>query len=121
MVVVEYVEDIKEEMNVFFGTESWNFDDLFREFSEMRNEMERAFSDSFKNIEDRIPKSLVKEYEASEREKVREVGPMVYGYSMTIGPDGKPNIREFGNMKSPFAGENFTINNNHQFLQKENR
>ena len=23
---------------------------------------------------------------------------------MTIGPDGKPNIREFGNVKSPFAG-----------------
>jgi HSP20 family protein len=23
---------------------------------------------------------------------------------MTIGPDGKPNIREFGNIKSPFAG-----------------
>ncbi|MGC2571601.1 MAG: archaeal heat shock protein Hsp20 [Candidatus Nitrosopolaris sp.] len=31
--------------------------------------------------------------------KVREVGPMVYGYSMTVGPDGKPKIREFGNVK----------------------
>jgi HSP20 family protein len=30
--------------------------------------------------------------------KVREVGPMVYGYSMTVGPDGKPRIREFGNV-----------------------
>ena len=26
----------------FFGTGSWNFDDLFREFDEMRNEMERG-------------------------------------------------------------------------------
>ena len=86
------------------GSGSWNFDDLLREFDEMRNEMERAFSDSFKNIENRIPKDLVKEYETSEGEKVREVGPIVYGYSMTIGPDGKPNIREFGNVKSPFAG-----------------
>lgn len=24
---------------------------------------------------------------------------MVYGYSMTVGPDGKPKIREFGNVK----------------------
>jgi HSP20 family protein len=32
---------------------------------------------------------------------VREVGPMVYGYSMTIGPDGIPKIREFGNVKRP--------------------
>ena len=82
----------------------WNFDNMFREFDEMRNEMERAFSDSFKNIENRIPKDLVKEYETSEGEKVREVGPIVYGYSMTIGPDGKPNITEFGNVKSPFTG-----------------
>ena len=83
---------------------SWNFHDLFREFDEMRNEMERTFSEPFKNIENRVPKDLVKEYETPEGGKVREVGPIVYGYSMTIGPDGKPNIKEFGNVKSPFAG-----------------
>jgi HSP20 family protein len=34
------------------------------------------------------------------------VGPIVYGYSMTIGPDGKPRIREFGNVRSssPLGG-----------------
>jgi len=32
---------------------------------------------------------------------VREVGPIVYGYSMTIGPDGRPRVKEFGNVKSP--------------------
>ena len=92
----------------FFSGQSpfgnWNFNDVLREFDEMRTEMERTFSDSFINIENRIPKDLVKEYETPEGEKVREVGPIVYGYSMTIGPDGKPNIREFGNVKSPFAG-----------------
>ena len=81
----------------------WNFEDMFREFDEMR----RSFSEQFKNIENRIPKDLVKEYETPEGGKVREVGPIVYGYSMTIGPDGKPNIREFGNVKSPFAGREF--------------
>ena len=83
---------------------SWNFNDLFREFDEMRKEMERTFSEPFKNVENRVPKDLVKEYETPEGVKIREVGPIVYGYSMTIGPDGKPNIREFGNVKSPFAG-----------------
>ena len=82
----------------------WNFNDLFKEFDEMRKEMERTFSEPFKNVENRVPKDLVKEYETPEGVKVREVGPIVYGYSMTIGPDGKPNIREFGNVKSPFAG-----------------
>ena len=46
------------------------------------------------------PKELVREYQTPEGEKVREVGPIVYGYSMTIGPDGKPHVREFGNVKS---------------------
>jgi len=32
--------------------------------------------------------------------QTREVGPIVYGYSMTIGPDGKPQVREFGNVKA---------------------
>jgi len=83
---------------------SWNLNDLFREFDEMRNEIERTFSEPFKNIENRVPKDLVKEYETPEGGKVREVGPIIYGYSMTIGPDGKPDIREFGNVKSPFTG-----------------
>ena len=47
-----------------------------------------------------LPKELVREYQTPEGEKVREVGPIVYGYSMTIGPDGKPHVREFGNVKS---------------------
>jgi len=32
--------------------------------------------------------------------QIREFGPIVYGYSMTIGPDGKPQVREFGNVKA---------------------
>jgi HSP20 family protein len=83
---------------------SWNFNDLFRGFDEMRNEMELAFSETFKNIENRVSKDLVREYETPQGGKVREVGPIVYGYSMTIGPDGKPNVREFGNVKSAFTG-----------------
>ena len=88
----------------FGGSGGWNFDDMFREFDEMRKEMSRTFSEQFKNIENIVPKDLIKEYDTPEGGKVREVGPIVYGYSMTIGPDGKPKIREFGNVKSPFAG-----------------
>jgi HSP20 family protein len=48
-----------------------------------------------------MPKDLVREYKTPEGGTVREVGPMVYGYSMTIGPNGVPKIREFGNVKRP--------------------
>src|SRR5215467_4559583 len=65
---------------------------MFRGFDEMRREMEREFE----GIEKRIPKDLVREYTTPEGGKVREIGPMVYGYSMTVGPDGKPRVREFG-------------------------
>ena len=66
----------------------------------MRREMERQFEEQFKDIENIAPKDLVREYQTPEGGKVREVGPIVYGYSMTIGPDGKPNVREFGNVRS---------------------
>ncbi len=69
----------------------------------MSREMERDFEDSFKDIETKAPKDLVREYETPEGGKVREIGPFVYGYSMTIGPDGKPRVKEFGNVKSPMA------------------
>ena len=89
----------------FSGSSSggWNFDDIFREFDDMRRETERMFSEQFKNIENKVPKDLIKEYETPKGAKVRQVGPIVYGYSMTIGPDGKPKIREFGNIKSPIG------------------
>lgn len=76
------------------------FGDMFRGFDEMRREMERGF-ESFKDIETKAPKDLIREYETPQGDKVREVGPIVYGYSMTIGSDGKPRVKEFGNVKSP--------------------
>ena len=62
----------------------------------MKREMEREFE----NIEKRIPKDLIREYNTPQGGTVREVGPIVYGYSITIGPDGKPKVSEFGNLKS---------------------
>ncbi|HZD81628.1 MAG TPA: archaeal heat shock protein Hsp20 [Nitrososphaeraceae archaeon] len=78
----------------------FGFGDMFRGFDQMRREMERQFEEQFKDIENIAPKDLVREYETPEGGKVREVGPIVYGYSMTIGPDGKPKVREFGNVRS---------------------
>jgi HSP20 family protein len=73
--------------------------DLFEDFNSIHEEMNRMF-DVFNNFTSNAPKELVREYETKEGNKVREVGPIVYGYSMTIGPDGKPQVREFGNVKS---------------------
>ena len=69
----------------------------FPEVEEMMKEMEKSFM-SLGDIEN-LPKDLVKEKRAKDGSITREVGPIVYGYSMTVGPDGKPVIREFGNLK----------------------
>jgi len=74
----------------------WGFPDI----DEMMREMERAFSDQFKDLEKELPKSLVRESKTPDGGVKKEIGPIVYGYSVTIGPDGKPVVREFGNVRS---------------------
>ncbi len=74
-----------------------SLEDVFRGFDQMRREIEREFED----IEKTVPKDLIREYDTPQGGKVRRVGPLVYGYSMTVGPDGKPKVKEFGNVKPP--------------------
>ena len=73
--------------------------DPFRAFEEMQEEMGRMYN-QFKEMHTNAPAELVREYQTPDGGKVREVGPIVYGYTMTVGPDGKPKVREFGNVKS---------------------
>ncbi len=72
--------------------------DPFKAYEEMENEMSSILG-PFSDIQTNAPKELIREYQTPDGAKVREVGPLVYGYSMTIGPDGKPKVREFGNVK----------------------
>ncbi|MDQ3882928.1 MAG: hypothetical protein M3243_02620, partial [Thermoproteota archaeon] len=67
-------------------------------FDEIRDEMEHVFEETIENIE-RIPKELVREYQTAGGRMAREIGPLVYGYSYTVGADGKPQFREFGNIR----------------------
>jgi len=56
----------------------------------------------FKDLE--LPKDLIRERKLPDGGTVREMGPFVYGYSFSMGPDGKPVIREFGNVKPSLKG-----------------
>jgi HSP20 family protein len=78
-------------------------ENIFREFEEMRRDMERMFEETVRDF-DKVPKELIREYDTPSGGKVREVGPLVYGYSMTIGPDGKPKVKQFGNVRSLGGG-----------------
>ena len=83
----------KKKCNPFFG--NWFFGDIEDMMREMETMMERNF-DQFRT---RIPEDMKRERKFPDGSTVPEWGPFVYGYSMTVGPDGKPKIREFGNVK----------------------
>lgn len=79
---------------------SWFFGDI----DEVFREMERMMEEEFKTFTSQVPKGYVKERKLPDGTSVRELGPFVYGYSVKIGPDGKPEIREFGNVKPSRLG-----------------
>ncbi len=79
-------------------------DPFFGDFEKVMREMEKMIEDEFKNFTDRVPKDYVKERKLPDGSTVKEFGPFVYGYSMKIGPDGKPEINEFGNIKKGLKG-----------------
>jgi HSP20 family protein len=79
---------------------------FFPDLERMIEEMEKEMADFFKEIEGQIPEDLAQEHALPDGSIKKEYGPFVYGYSVKFGPDGKPVVREFGNMKpNPLGGE----------------
>jgi len=79
-------------------------DPFFGDIDRIFHEMEKRMEEEFKNFTEKVPKDYVKERKLPDGSTVKEFGPFVYGYSMKIGPDGKPDIREFGNIKKSLKG-----------------
>jgi len=69
------------------GEVSFDFDEFFEDFEEELSRME----DQLYNLLDKAMKG--------ELPSSKEVSPFVYGFSLRIGPDGKPQIQEFGNLR----------------------
>ena len=62
--------------------------------------MEEAIAKEFEELSTRAPEDLQRERTLPDGTKVKSWGPFIYGYSVTVGPDGKPNVKEFGNFKA---------------------
>jgi HSP20 family protein len=97
----------------FFG--NWFFSDIEEMMKEMEEMMEREFS-QFKT---RIPEDLKREHKLPDGSTTAEWGPFVYGYSMTIGPNGKPKIREFGNVKPSSDLGSYGLSHPHLDVKQE--
>ncbi len=72
---------------------------FFKDFDEFDRELGRISEEMFRDMEQHAPKDMIRERKLPSGGISRELGPFVYGYSMTVGPDGKLEIREFGNVK----------------------
>jgi HSP20 family protein len=68
-----------------------NILDIDREFAEAANMLNRMFK-------------TVREIGLSSNEELVSNAPYYYGYQITVGPDGKPQIREFGNVRPSARG-----------------
>jgi len=76
-------------------TNSW-----FPDVDSMMKEMEKLMQEAVKNMDQNLPKNLIRERKLDDGSVVREMGPIVYGYSFKIGEDGKPVVRKFGNLNT---------------------
>jgi len=94
----DFPDWFKRRRSQFF--KNWNFEDIDKMF----HEMDRMLEEEFRNFASRVPKDYVRERKLPDGSTARELGPFVYGYSVKIGPDGKPAINEFGNMKPSRRG-----------------
>jgi HSP20 family protein len=94
----DYPEWYRKRRSPFFR--SWDFEEIDKMF----HEMEKMMEEEFKDFTSKVPKDYVRELKLPDGTTKREFGPFVYGYSIKVGPDGKPEIREFGNVKPSLEG-----------------
>ena len=72
---------------------------FFSDFDRMMREMEEEMAEIIRKMERDMPEEMTREVRNPDGSIRREYGPFVYGYSVKIGPNGKPIVREFGNMR----------------------
>ena len=77
---------------------SWPFLRGFGDIDQIFRETEEIIEREFKELSKSAPEELIRERVLPNGSRVRSWGPFVYGYSVTIGPEGKPQVREFGNV-----------------------
>ena len=68
------------------------------DIEEAFKEMEEMMTKQFKNMSKISHEDLAREQTLPDGTQVKSWGPFVYGYSVTVGPDGKPKVTEFGNL-----------------------
>ncbi|OYT25837.1 MAG: heat-shock protein Hsp20 [Thermofilum sp. ex4484_82] len=69
----------------------YEFDAWWRRTKKLFDEIDRLFEE--------MMREAISEEGIKPGEKRRVIGPYYYGFSVTVGPDGIPKVREWGNIK----------------------
>ena len=72
----------------WWSEDFFDIDRIFEDLMRLMREFERRFYEEMREFKPEKPGRF---------ERIE--GPFVYGFSITIGPDGKPIIQEFGNVR----------------------
>jgi HSP20 family protein len=75
-------------------------EDVFRQIEEMMDQMMRDLQDG-SMIDPKTFDEMIRDYQGT--------SPFVFGFSMNVGPDGKPVIRRFGNPPHEPSGERLSV------------
>jgi HSP20 family protein len=67
------------------------WDEFFKEFDKLEKMVDDIVEDSAKDF-------------SAEKEEKKFPNPYVFGFSVSIGPDGRPQVHKFGSLQSPLQG-----------------
>jgi HSP20 family protein len=79
----------------------WDDDE---DFDELANPFDFGVRFGFEDIDEMIDSMMKAARSMGRTDSSAMGGPIYYGYSVTVGPDGKPHVREFGNAKPTRRG-----------------
>jgi HSP20 family protein len=80
------------------GEQPKNKNDQSDEMDEIIKKIEKILNNKFKELSETSVNDQKKREPISSEQKNKRFGPFIYGYSVTLGPDGKPRIRQLGNI-----------------------
>ncbi len=73
--------------------------DSFREFESIQEEMSKMLN-QFYTLTPNLTKETLGEYHIPKYDRLQRDEPTVYGYTLIVGPSGRPQVMEFGNAVS---------------------
>lgn len=82
-----------------------SFDYSSKDLEDIEKEIKKQHQSIIKELEKKSLKERILKQTRNYDDVSSPFGPFVYGYSITIGPDRKPKIIEFGNVKPSSKGK----------------